>query len=152
MAVHNPVPPTYLPQDPLGSKPITIPSHTTNPPDSPLLKVEDCSDVFDKESNGWENKDGQYTINQLSQSPKHVGRHRYFKNKDSRANSLSTSPPLHMTPSASEDDLGIHNCPSSPLLVAMRDAVDSLNKYEDFKILEKIGAGFFAEVYKVKSL
>lgn len=39
--------------------------------------------------------------------------------------------------------------PSSPLLVAMRDAVDSLNKYEDFKILEKIGAGFFAEVYKV---
>ena len=39
--------------------------------------------------------------------------------------------------------------PNSPLLTAMREAVDSINQYEDFEILEKIGAGFFAEVFKV---
>ena len=39
--------------------------------------------------------------------------------------------------------------PSSPLLAAMREAVDSINQYEDFEIFEQIGAGFFAEVYKV---
>ena len=41
------------------------------------------------------------------------------------------------------------NTPSSPLLTAVREAVDSINQYEDFEILEKIGAGFFAEVFKV---
>lgn len=40
--------------------------------------------------------------------------------------------------------------PNSPLLTAMREAVDSINQYDDFEILEKIGAGFFAEVFKVR--
>lgn len=44
-----------------------------------------------------------------------------------------------------------HNTPSSPLLTAMREAVDSINQYEDFEILEKIGAGFYAEVFKVRT-
>ena len=149
--MHNPVHPTYIPQDPLSSEPITISSQATNqPPVSPLLKVEDCTDnVFDRDPSAWEAKDGSYTINQLSQSPKRVG---FYRNRDSRSTSLSVSPPC-ISPSASDDDLRTHhNCPSSPLLVAMRDAVDSLNKYEDFKIIEKIGAGFFADVYKVSRL
>ena len=40
--------------------------------------------------------------------------------------------------------------PSSPLLTAMREAVESINQYDDFEILEKIGTGFFAEVFKVR--
>ena len=47
-----------------------------------------------------------------------------------------------------EEDSRYH-APSSPLLTAMREAVDSLNQYDDFEILEKVGAGFFADVYKV---
>lgn len=39
--------------------------------------------------------------------------------------------------------------PSSPLLSALREAVDSLTNMEDFEQLGLIGAGFFAEVYKV---
>ena len=42
-----------------------------------------------------------------------------------------------------------HHTPSSPLLTAVREAVDSINQYDDFEILEKIGAGFFADVFKV---
>lgn len=41
------------------------------------------------------------------------------------------------------------NRPSSPLLSALRQAVDSLSNMEDFEQLECIGAGFFAEVFKV---
>ena len=47
------------------------------------------------------------------------------------------------------DDNVRRHTPSSPLLTAVREAVDSINQYEDFEILEKIGAGFFADVYKV---
>ena len=39
--------------------------------------------------------------------------------------------------------------PSSPLLLAVKNAVDSLNQYEDFEILDEIGEGYFAEVFKV---
>ena len=39
--------------------------------------------------------------------------------------------------------------PSSPMLTALRDAVSSLNRFEDFEIIEKIGEGFYAKVYKV---
>ena len=49
-----------------------------------------------------------------------------------------------------EEEWRYHHAPSSPLLTAMREAVDSINQYEDFEILEKIGAGFFADVYKVR--
>ena len=44
-----------------------------------------------------------------------------------------------------------HHTPNSPLLTAVREAVDSINQYEDFEILEKIGAGFFADVFKVNA-
>ena len=39
--------------------------------------------------------------------------------------------------------------PSSPMLTALRDAVSSLNRMEDFEIIEEIGEGFYAKVYKV---
>ena len=39
--------------------------------------------------------------------------------------------------------------PSSPMLMALRDAVSSLNRMEDFEIIEEIGEGFYAKVYKV---
>lgn len=49
------------------------------------------------------------------------------------------SPPTYMTP------------PSSPMLTALRDAVSSLNRMEDFEIIQPIGEGFYAKVYKVIS-
>ena len=49
-----------------------------------------------------------------------------------------------------EEEWRHHHAPSSPLLTAVREAVDSINQYEDFEILEKIGAGFFADVFKVR--
>ena len=42
--------------------------------------------------------------------------------------------------------------PSSPLLNALREAVESVSNMEDFEKLEQIGAGFFAEVFKVSSM
>lgn len=39
--------------------------------------------------------------------------------------------------------------PSSPLLSVLREAVESLSSIEDFEKMEMIGAGFFAEVFKV---
>ncbi len=144
MAVHKSVPPNqYLPQDPLlpqellVSEPEAI-SVTSKQPQSPLLKIEQCSTVFENgSSNHW-----KYDNSHLS--PERDGNHFYYSNSHDQSDLLAASP-KH---SHSQDDLR-HNTPSSPLLVAMRNAVDSLNKYEDFKILEKIGAGFFAEVFKV---
>lgn len=49
-----------------------------------------------------------------------------------------------------EEEWHHYHTPSSPLLTAMREAVDSINQYEDFEILEEIGAGFFADVFKVR--
>lgn len=46
-------------------------------------------------------------------------------------------------------DIDVIKPPSSPMLTAMREAVDSITKYEDFEIVEKIGAGFYADVFKV---
>ena len=43
------------------------------------------------------------------------------------------------------------NVRMSPLLSALRDAVSSVHNLEDYEIVEKIGAGFFAEVYKVRA-
>lgn len=39
--------------------------------------------------------------------------------------------------------------PSSPMLTALRDAVSSVSRIEDFEIIEEIGEGFYAKVYKV---
>ena len=49
-----------------------------------------------------------------------------------------------------EDRMSPSVCPSSPLCSAVRDAVDSLSQYDDFDVLEQIGTGFFADVYKVR--
>lgn len=39
--------------------------------------------------------------------------------------------------------------PSSPLLTALRDAVSSVHRMDDFEIIQEIGEGFYAKVYKV---
>ena len=57
---------------------------------------------------------------------------------------------LHYISYLDSDDLisPIHR-PSSPLLNALREAVDSVSNMADFRVIEKIGSGFFAEVFKV---
>lgn len=85
-------------------------------------------------------------ILELSESPKRVSQineHEYMYS-DSRGR-LSATPSLGST----DEDVA-HKCPSSPLLVALRTAVDSLSQYDDFDTLEKIGSGFYAEVFKVR--
>ncbi|KAL5487189.1 hypothetical protein EMCRGX_G019763 [Ephydatia muelleri] len=47
-------------------------------------------------------------------------------------------------------DISVIKSPSSPMLTAMREAVDSITQYEDFEVVEKIGAGFYADVFKVR--
>ncbi len=90
-------------------------------------------------------------IAELVSSPQHYGgpgtreRERSIE-KSGSLDRLSVSPAGR--DSGGEDE-GIHISPSSPLLTAVREAVDSLSQYQDFEILEKIGAGFFAEVFKV---
>ena len=82
------------------------------------------------------------SIRDLSESPQRVGPCRAHKGEDASRLSIGSfhdSDVDHMT----------FQPPSSPLLVAMRTAVESLNQYDDFEILEEIGAGFFAVVYKV---
>ena len=39
--------------------------------------------------------------------------------------------------------------PLSPLCAALKDAVSSVNRMEDFEIIDEIGEGFYAKVYKV---
>ncbi len=90
-------------------------------------------------------------VTDLSSSPqRYVGgaktRERSFE-KSGSADRLSVSPLGR--DSGGEEEL-IHASPSSPLLTAVREAVDSLSQFEDFEIIEKIGAGFFAEVFKVQ--
>lgn len=86
------------------------------------------------------------SILELSESPKRVSQ---LKNHDRRYSDahgrLSVTPPP-----GSADEEFMYKCPSSPLLVAVRTAVDSLSQYNDFDILEKIGSGFYAEVFKVR--
>ena len=88
------------------------------------------------------------SILELSESPKRVS---LLKNNERRYSDahgrLSTTPPP-----GSADEEFMYKCPSSPLLVAVRTAVDSLSQYNDFDILDKIGSGFYAEVFKVRLL
>ena len=124
-------------------------SGVLTPLDSPIFKIEDCSfnDVQSKpNSEALRCKQIQQeciSVRELSESPQRFGCN--FQEYDS--SKLSVSPPSH----ESNNDHVVFNPPSSPLLVAMRTAVDSLNQYEDFEILEEIGAGFFAKVFKVRS-
>ena len=65
---------------------------------------------------------------------------------------------LPLSPSLSlfllDSDSPTHHVPrpSSPLLSALREAVESVSNMEDFEQIEKIGSGFFAEVYKVRKI
>lgn len=83
------------------------------------------------------------SVFELSESPRRFGLpSKGYNHVHSR---LSASPP----PGSSDDEFA-YRCPSSPLLVAVRNAVDSLSQYNDFEILEQIGSGFYAEVFKVR--
>ena len=86
------------------------------------------------------------SILELSESPKRVSQlknHEYMYT-DSHGRLSATPPPSLI------DEEFVLKCPSSPLLVAVRTAVDSLSQYNDFDIMEKIGSGFYAEVFKVR--
>ena len=88
------------------------------------------------------------SILELSESPKRVSQIKNNERRYSDAHGrLSATPP----PGLAEEEFA-YKCPSSPLLVAVRTAVDSLSQYNDFDILEKIGSGFYAEVYKVRGI
>lgn len=85
------------------------------------------------------------SIRDLSESPQRFGACRAHKEEDMSLLSAGSSHDSDM-------DRLTFQPPSSPLLVAMRTAVESLNQYDDFEILEEIGAGFFAVVYKVSPI
>ena len=88
------------------------------------------------------------SILELSESPKRVSQIKNNERRYSDAHGrLSTTPPPGLV-----DEEFAYKCPSSPLLVAVRTAVDSLSQYNDFDILEKIGSGFYAEVHKVRGI
>lgn len=86
------------------------------------------------------------SVLELTESPRRFGHpNRSYDHMCFDYGRLSASPP----PGSSDDEFA-YKCPSSPLLVAVRNAVDSLSQYNDFEILEKIGSGFYAEVFKVR--
>ena len=97
---------------------------------SPTLRINDHS----PDERDCRHSTSPLMITNFSESPYHIS---------SAAQLTSHSPVQDFT------DEDMWKCPSSPLLTAMREAVDSLAQYEDFEIIEKIGAGFFAEVFKV---
>lgn len=101
--------------------------------ESPTLKIEDCSSVLSQAQEDSEPFSPSF-VSDLSQSPQRYSGSGFL---------LSSGP-------NSPDIMSTLQCPSSPLLTAVRSAVDSLSQYEDFEIREKIGAGFFAEVFKVE--
>ena len=106
---------------------------------SPTISIEECSPRLGYGS------PTPLSVPDLSSSPR-----RYSAMQEREPYRLSSLSPAR---EAGEDVDGVHlahiSSPSSPLLTAVREAVDSLSQYEDFEILEKIGAGFFAEVFKV---
>ena len=105
---------------------------------SPTISIEECSPRLGC------GPPSPLSIPDLSSSPRHYGAMQ--EREPYRLSSLSPAREVG-------EDEGVHLAripsPSSPLLTAVREAVDSLSQYEDFEILEKIGAGFFAEVFKV---
>ncbi len=114
--------------------------------DSPLFKIEDCgyaevglqSRPITLQRIRSQEKEC-LLIRDLSESPERYGGIS-FMHKAEISGLVHSEPPPQSGP---------FQPPSSPLLVAMRTAVDSLNQYEDFEILEEIGAGFYAVVFKV---
>lgn len=125
--------------EPVGSLPSksNVPSARLRMPvgrlDSPTFKIEDSSPEEQRNYSPF----SPTLVTNFSESPYHVSPAR-------RIHSLS--------PARDWSDEELHlRSPSSPLLTAVREAVDSISQYEDFEILEKIGAGFFAEVFKVST-
>ena len=102
--------------------------------DSPTFKIEDSSPDEPRHYSPF----SPTLVSNFSDSPYHS------ISPARRINSLSPARDF------SDEELHLRS-PSSPLLTAMREAVDSISQYEDFEILEKIGAGFFAEVFKVST-
>ena len=129
--------------------------------ETPKLTIQDCGYVDMKHGSRPitlqrikdERSDCMISIQELSESPHRYGvRFGVHKSTDIAHRPENSTSRLSV---ASQDSDGEHltfQPPSSPLLVAMRTAVDSLNQYEDFEILEEIGAGFFAQVFKVSFL
>lgn len=148
------------------SRDCAIPENLDLVINSPTLKIEDCTTntvfLYDQQELPHTHDDQQHHQSAPIPIAQKGGMSSSAENSPTRIRALSESPfrqryinhQLHTSLNASPsiDSLGdmIPHCPSSPLLVAVRDAVDSLSQYSDFEILEKIGAGFFAEVFKVR--
>lgn len=134
--------------------------------DSPTFKVEDyCSrnhGAAQKKSTPIpiaQSRRKQFdmmSISELAESPRRYGLRR-SRHVEEDVDGLQHSPSslngsvktsLLVLGEGSNDNL-IFNPPSSPLLMAVKKAVDSLNQYADFEIIEEIGSGFFADVFKV---
>lgn len=96
------------------------------------------------------------TITTVSDSPTHCGTQGHYHEDDSFDRLLPTFSPegsmsASMTGMEGVDNDPVIPCrPNSPLLQAVQQAVESLNPIEDFEILDQIGSGFYAEVFKVR--
>ena len=134
--------------------PLSITNHQNRPPavhdcitlvpkpcDSPTFTIEECGATYQEPFS-------PINITDLSSSPQHFRR---FGSRENGLEKSSSLDRLSVSPVSKEfvDEESGHVSPKSPLLSAMREAVDSLSQYQDFEVLEKIGAGFFAEVFKV---
>jgi hypothetical protein len=124
--------------------------------DTPGLTIEDCGYVDTKRGSRpitlqrLKNEDTEcISIQELSGSPHRYGVKFGVRKPEPTENLMSRLSVVSASSVDSDSEHPTFQPPSSPLLVAMRTAVDSLNQYEDFEILDEIGAGFFAQVFKV---